>query len=201
MSRKFCSSAVYSPTPHVLILTALTCGYNQVQFFTRTMRLYLRFPLSLPWNKNDPNNSPPRGPKGQACPMGFQGVDAEERGWLQVNWTMHLHDSFLLGDKETTALHSDYSFFGRHLKGMGASTWMTPKREKKEDLSPIRTHHICFSFPCTLPLQMAATQISVFGNTCVLSIPSLYSNHCYWYGKQNTNRASEQADWSFDLLT
>ena len=29
MFRKFCSSAVYSSTPHVLILTALTCGYNQ----------------------------------------------------------------------------------------------------------------------------------------------------------------------------
>ena len=62
-----------------------------------------------------------------------------------------------------------------------------------------------FSLTFTLPLQMPATQISVFGNTCVLSIPSLCSNHCYWYGNQNTNHASEQADWSwqaaFDLLT
>ena len=29
MFRKFCSSAVYSSVPRVLILTAFTCGYNQ----------------------------------------------------------------------------------------------------------------------------------------------------------------------------
>ena len=40
-------------------------------------------------------------------------------------------------------------FFGRHLKGMGASTWMAPKGEK-EDLSPIRTHHNCLPFPWPL---------------------------------------------------
>ena len=140
MFRKFCSSAVYSPTPHVLILTALTCGYNQqvitwrnVQFFTRTTRLYLRFPLSLPWNKNDSNNSPPHGPKGQACPMGFQGVDAEEGGWWQVNWTMHPHDSFLLGDKETTAFHSDYSFFwaGIWREWVQVHEWHPRGRRKK----------------------------------------------------------------------
>lgn len=41
-------------------------------------------------------------------------------------------------------------FFGRHLKGMGASTWMAPKGEKEEDLSPIRTHHNCLPFPWPL---------------------------------------------------
>ena len=159
MFRIFCTSAVYSSTSRVLILTALTWGYNQqvitwrsMQFFTRTTGLHLRFSLPLPWNKNDSNNSPcpPHGPKGQACPMGFQEVGAEEGAWWQVDWTMRPHDSFLLGDKETTAFHGDYSFCGRHLKGTGASTWMAPKREKKEDLSPICTHHICLPFPWPL---------------------------------------------------
>ena len=190
MFRKFCSSAVYSPTPHVLILTALTCGYNQqvitwrnVQFFTRTTRLYLRFPLSLPWNKNDSNNSPPHGPKGQACPMGFQGVDAEEGGWWQVNWTMHPHDSFLLGDKETTAFHSDYSFFSTQAFEGNGCKYMngTQEGEGRRPFTHLYSSHLSpFSLTFTLPLQMPATQISVFGNTCVLSIPSLYSNHCYW---------------------
>lgn len=52
MFRIFCTSAVYSSTPHVFIFTALTCGYNQqvitrrsVQFFKRTTKLHLRFPF------------------------------------------------------------------------------------------------------------------------------------------------------------
>ena len=172
MFRIFCTSAVYSSTSHVSILTALTFGCNQqvitwrsVQFFTRTTRLHLRFPLPLPRNKNDSNNSPPHGPKGQACPMGFQGMGAEEGGWQQANWTMRPHESFLLGDKETTAFHSDYSFFGTEAFEGNGCKYMngTQEGEGRRPFTHSYSSHLFLFSLCSSPSNACHTDISNLG--------------------------------------
>ena len=191
MFRIFCTSAVYSSTSRVLILTALTWGYNQqvitwrsMQFFTRTTGLHLRFSLPLPWNKNDSNNSPcpPHGPKGQACPMGFQGVGAVEGEWWQVNWTICPHYSFLLGDKETTAFHSDYSFFlaGIWREWVQVHEWHPRGRRKKTFHPFVLITSVSLFLELYFSHSMPAIHISVIWEYMCLKYPSLYSNHCYW---------------------
>ena len=154
MFRKFCSSAVYSSVPHVLILTALTCGYNQqvitckVCSFSQEQRdCILDFPFPYPRTRLIQTIPHPMVQRAKLVQWVFKGW-ALRKGdgskWIKPCIPI-IH--FFWETKKPLLFTVIIVFLAlRHLKGMVASTWMAPKREKEEDLSPICTHHICLPF-------------------------------------------------------
>ena len=158
MFRKFCSSAVYSSVPRVLILTAFTCGYNQqvitckvCSFSQEQWDCILDFPFPYPGTRMIQTIPHPMVQRARLVQWVFKGwVLRKGDGSKRIEPCVPMIHLFWETKRPLLFTVIIVFFFGRHLKGMGASTWMAPKGEKEEDLSPIRTHHICLPFPWRL---------------------------------------------------
>ena len=170
MFRKFCSSAVYSSVPHVLILTALTCGYNQqvitckVCSFSQEQRdCILDFPFPYPRTRLIQTIPHPMVQRAKLVQWVFEGW-ALRKGdgskWIKPCIPI-IH--FFWETKKPLLFTVIIVFFWQAFEGNGCKYLNgTQEGEGRRPFTHLYSSHLSpFSLTFTLPLQMPATQISV----------------------------------------
>ena len=167
---KFCSSAVYSSVPHVLILTALTCGYNQqvitckVCSFSQEQRdCILDFPFPYPRTRLIQTIPHPMVQRAKLVQWVFKGW-ALRKGdgskWIKPCIPI-IH--FFWETKKPLLFTVIIVFFWQAFEGNGCKYLNgTQEGEGRRPFTHFYSSHLSpFSLTFTLPLQMPATQISV----------------------------------------
>ena len=189
MFRKFCSSAVYSSVPRVLILTAFTCGYNQqvitckVCSFSQEQRdCILDFPFPYPGTRMIQTIPHPMVQRARLVQWVFKGwVLRKGDGSKRIEPCVPMIHLFW-ETKRPLLFTVIIVFFWQAFEGNGCKYMNgTQGGEGRRPFTHSYSSHLSpFSLTFTLPLQMPATQISVIWEYMCFKYSSLYSNHCCW---------------------